>query len=107
MVHSVNDGLTISSTGVAAGMVVPPERQAGAQGLLGGAQTLLAGVTAVIAGTMYEHAGRTAAYLVAAVLMLTLVVGGMVIAGPARRLRGSGAGSAVAITPAPATAASP
>ena len=43
MVHSVNDGLTVSSTGVAAGMVVPPERQAGAQGLLGGAQTLLAG----------------------------------------------------------------
>ena len=44
MVHSVNDGLTISSTGVAVGMVVPGERQAGAQGLLGGAQTLLAGV---------------------------------------------------------------
>ncbi|MGH9269775.1 MAG: MFS transporter, partial [Ilumatobacteraceae bacterium] len=31
MVHAVNDGLTVSSTGVAAGMVVPPERQAGGQ----------------------------------------------------------------------------
>ena len=47
MVHSLNDGLTVSSTGVAAGMVVPPERQAGAQGLLGGIQTLLAGITAL------------------------------------------------------------
>jgi hypothetical protein len=97
--------LTISSTGVAAGMVVPNERQAGAQGLLGGAQTLLAGITAVVAGTMYEQAGRTAAYLVAAALMLTLVVVGMVIAGPARGLRGSA--GALTLTPAPATAASP
>ncbi len=89
MVHSVNDGLTVSSTGVAAGMVVPPERQAGAQGLLGGAQTLLAGITALVAGTMYEQFGRTAAYTVAAALMLVLVVAGWVIAGPARTLRGT------------------
>ena len=89
MVHSLNDGLTISSTGVAAGMVVPAARQAGAQGLLGGAQTLLAGVTALVAGTVYEAFGRTAAYLVAAALMLALVGSGWVIAGPARRLRGS------------------
>ncbi len=89
MVHSLNDGLTISSTGVAAGMVVPAARQAGAQGLLGGAQTLLAGITALVAGTVYEAFGRTAAYLVAAALMLTLVGSGWIIAGPARRLRGS------------------
>jgi len=89
MVHSVSDGLTISSTGVAAGMVVPAARQAGAQGLLGGAQTLLAGVTALIAGTIYEAFGRTAAYLVAAGLMLVLVGSGWFIAGAARRLRGS------------------
>jgi MFS transporter, DHA1 family, tetracycline resistance protein len=89
MVHSLNDGLTISSTGVAAGMVVPAARQAGAQGLLGGAQTLLAGVTALVAGTVYEAFGRTAAYLVAAALMLALVGSGWIIAGPARRLRGS------------------
>ena len=35
MVHAVSDGLTVSSTGVAVGMVVPTERQAGAQGVLG------------------------------------------------------------------------
>jgi MFS transporter, DHA1 family, tetracycline resistance protein len=89
MVHSVSDGLTVSSTGIAAGMVVPPERQAGAQGLLGGVETLLAGVTASVAGAVYEHAGRTAAYSVAAVLMLALVGTGFMIAGPARGLRGT------------------
>jgi MFS family permease len=89
MFHSLSDGLTISSTGVAAGMVVPPERQAGAQGLVGGAQTLFAGVTALVAGTVYEGFGRTAAYLVSAALMLALVGSGWIIAGPARRLKGS------------------
>jgi MFS family permease len=89
MVHSVSDGLTVSSTGVAAGMVVPPERQAGAQGLLGGIETLLAGVTAALAGTVYEHGGRSAAYATAAALMLVLVGTGFAIAGPARRLRGT------------------
>jgi MFS family permease len=103
MVHSVNDGLTVSSTGVAAGMVVPPERQAGAQGLLGGAQTLFAGITALVAGTVYETLGRTTAYLVAAALMLALVGSGWLIAGPARRLRGAPAGTA-ATGPAPAPA---
>jgi MFS family permease len=88
MVHAVSDGLTISSTGVAAGMVVPPERQAGAQGLLGGIQTLLAGATASLAGAVYELGGRTAAYAVAATLMLVLVGTGFTIAGPARRMRG-------------------
>jgi MFS family permease len=104
MVHSINDGLTVSSTGVAAGMVVPPERQAGAQGLLGGAQTLLAGITALVAGTVYESFGRTAAYLVAAALMLVLVGAGWLIAGPpARRLRGAPEGA----TPQLASTASP
>jgi MFS family permease len=91
MVHSVSDGLTVSSTGIAAGMVVPPERQAGAQGLLGGIETLLAGATASLAGAVYEHGGRTAAYAVASTLMLVLVGAGFVIAGPARRMRGSAA----------------
>ena len=62
MVHAVSDGLTVSSTGVAVGMVVPTERQAGAQGVLGGLQTLTAGITAPIIGALYEHAGRTTAY---------------------------------------------
>src|SRR5690606_7278667 len=61
MVHSLSDGLTVSSTGVAVGLVVPVERQAGAQGVLGGAQTLVAGIAAAVIGVIYEHAGRFAA----------------------------------------------
>ena len=34
MVHAVSDGMTISAAGVAAGMVIPDDRQAGAQGML-------------------------------------------------------------------------
>ena len=87
MVHSVSDGLTVSSTGVAVGMVVPGDRQAGAQGLLGGAQTLMAGVTALVAGVMYDQFGRTTVYVVAGGAMLTLIAGGLLLAGPAWRLR--------------------
>ncbi len=46
MFHAVSDGITVSSTGVAAGLVVPPERQAGGQGVLGACATLTAGLTA-------------------------------------------------------------
>jgi hypothetical protein len=88
MVHSVCDGLTVSSTGVAVGMAVPGERQAGAQGLLGGAQTLIAGITALVAGATYEHLGRTTAYSAAAIAMVVLAASGFALAGPARRLRG-------------------
>jgi MFS family permease len=80
MVHAVSDGLTVSSTGVAVGMVVPAERQAGAQGVLGGLQTLTAGIAAPIIGTLYEHAGRSTAYAVSASLMAVLVVTGAVLA---------------------------
>jgi MFS family permease len=74
MVHSVTDGLTISSAGVAVGVSAPQERQAAAQGLLSGLQTLTAGAAAVTAGTLYEHFGRTTTYTVAALLMATMVV---------------------------------
>jgi len=89
MVHAVNDGFTVSSTGVAAGMVVPPERQAGGQGVLGACSTLTAGITALVTGMLYEHAGRTLAYAVAAAAMVTLVAIGVRLAGPAWRLRGT------------------
>lgn len=89
MVHSLSDGLSISSTGIAAGMVVPDERQAGAQGLLGGAQTLMAGLTALLAGAMYDEFGRTTAYAVAAGAMLALVAGGVLLTGRAWGLRGA------------------
>ena len=81
MVHSVSDGLTVSSTGVAVGIVVPAERQAGAQGVLGGFQTLVAGITAIVAGALYEHAGRTTAYVVSAAAMVVLVALGVILAG--------------------------
>jgi MFS family permease len=88
MVHSVSDGLTVSSTGVAVGMVVPAERQAGAQGVLGGLQTLTAGIAAPVIGTLYEHAGRTTAYAVSAAMMLALIALGAVLARRSFALRG-------------------
>jgi MFS family permease len=88
MVHSVSDGLTVSSTGVAVGMVVPTERQAGAQGVLGGLQTLTAGITAPIVGVLYEHAGRATAYVVSAVMMGVLVAAGGLLARRSFGLRG-------------------
>jgi MFS family permease len=99
MVHSLGDGLTVSSTGVAVGMVVPAERQAGAQGVLGGIQTLVAGITAVAIGVIYEHAGRLAAYSTSAAAMLALVGIAWVLAGHHRALRDG------APVPAPATPA--
>ena len=70
MVHAVSDGVTVSSTGVAAGMVVPEERQAGAQGMLGAAQALAAGSAAIVTGFVYEELGRAVAYGVVAGSML-------------------------------------
>jgi MFS family permease len=89
MVHAVNDGLTVSSTGVAVAMVVPAERQAGAQGVLGGFETLTAGITAPIVGVLYEHAGRGTAYGVAAAAMVVLVAIGVTLARSSWSIRGS------------------
>lgn len=79
MVHSVTDGLTLSSAGVAVGLSAPPERQAAAQGLLSGLQTLTAGAAAVAAGTLYEQFGRATTYTVAAVLMASMVLAARVL----------------------------
>ena len=76
MLHAVSDGLTVSSTGVAVGMTVPEDRQAGAQGVLGGAQALAAGIMAIVTGTLYDHFGRTVAYAVCGIVMLVLVATG-------------------------------
>ncbi|HMJ78430.1 MAG TPA: MFS transporter, partial [Iamia sp.] len=88
MFHSVSDGLSVSATGVAVGLVVPADRQAGAQGVLGGIQVLVAGVTAPVIGALYEGHGRTVAYAVAAAGMVALVALGLTLAGPDWRLRG-------------------
>jgi MFS family permease len=76
MIHSVGDGLTVSSTGVAVGMTVPAERQAGAQGVLGAAEAVAAGLMAVVAGALYENFGRSLAYAVCALAMVAMVAVG-------------------------------
>jgi hypothetical protein len=81
MFHALNDGLTISSSGVAVGLVAPHDRQAGAQGLLGGVQTLVGGIAAIIAGALYQSAGRAMAYTVCAVSMVVLVTVGIACVG--------------------------
>ena len=87
MVHAVTDGFTVSSAGVAVGMTVPSDRQAGAQGVLGAAQAVAAGMTAIAIGATYDTSGRTAAYLLSGALMLTLVVSGVWLARSAWSLR--------------------
>jgi MFS family permease len=80
MIHSLFDGLTVSSTGVAVGLTVPADRQAGAQGVLGAAQALAAGAMAVITGALYEASGRLAAYTMCALTMAGLVAVGVWLA---------------------------
>ncbi|BAN01394.1 MFS transporter [Ilumatobacter coccineus] len=87
MMHAVSDGMTISGPGVAAGMLVPADRQAGAQGMLGATQAIMAGIMAVVTGFVYEHAGRTVAYGVVAGVMVVLTCVGLWLAGDARSLR--------------------
>ena len=89
VIHALNDGLTVSSTGVAVGLVIPAERQAGAQGVLGGFETLTAGITAIGAGALYESSGRVAAFGACAIAMVVLVVVGVALVGRAFGLRGA------------------
>jgi DHA2 family methylenomycin A resistance protein-like MFS transporter len=81
LVHAINDGFTVSSAGVAAAMVAPPSRQAGAQGLLGGVQTLTGGISAIVAGALYESHGRGVAYGATAIVMAVLVITALVLVG--------------------------
>lgn len=85
--HACTDGLSVASTGVAVGLVAPPDRQAGAHGMLGAAETLIGGVTAVMAGVLYSWGGRTLAFTTCSVLMLVLVSGAYLLAGPEYRSR--------------------
>jgi MFS family permease len=90
VVHAMCDGFTVSSTAVAVGMVAPPARQASAQGMLGAAETLTAGLTAVLAGVLYSWGGRSLAYTVCALVMMSLAGAAWVLAGPHyRQLRGA------------------
>jgi MFS family permease len=96
LVHATNDGFTVSSAGVAVGLVVQGERQASAQGLLGGVETLTAGITATAIGQIYEHFGRTVAYTSCAVMMVVLVISSAVLSGTSWRLRDLSAQQAAA-----------
>lgn len=84
LLHTINDGLSVTSAGVAIGIAAPPERQAGAQGLLGGLQTLTGGIAASLAGWTYDSHGRAMAFTVTALVMVALVVTGLILAGPQR-----------------------
>jgi MFS family permease len=88
LVHTLNDGMTVTGAGVAVGMVAPAERQAGAQGLLGGAQTLTGGVSASFAGLSYEVLGRTTTFAIAAGVMTGLIVAARLLAGDRWMTRG-------------------
>ncbi|MEY3494491.1 MAG: hypothetical protein RL413_1909 [Actinomycetota bacterium] len=87
LLHIVNDGLTVTSAGVAVGMAAPAERQAGAQGLLGGMQTLTGGIGASLAGWSYDSFGRGTTYITTAAIMLVLIALGYSIAGDHRTRR--------------------
>jgi len=87
MLHALADGITVSSSGVAVGMVIPEDRQAGAQGVLGAAQALSAGIMAVVTAMLYDNFGRPAAYLVCAAVMMGLVAIGAWLARSAWSLK--------------------
>lgn len=87
MFHAISDGMTISGPGVAAGMLVAADRQAGAQGMLGATQAVMAGTMAVVTGFVYESAGRTVAYGVVAGVMVVLTCVGLWLARDSWSLR--------------------
>ncbi len=103
--HALSDGFTISGPGVAAGLVVPEERQAGAQGMLGASQAVMAGIMAFVTGYIYEWFGRTAAYTLVAVTMVVLVSFGLWLAKDAWTLKRPLGGDAPLGAPEPAAPA--
>jgi MFS family permease len=88
IIHAIGDGLTISSSGVAVGMVVSADRQAAGQGLLGGAQTLVGGATAITAGWLYQHHGRATAYTACGIAMAVFTIVAVVLVGSQFGMRG-------------------
>jgi MFS family permease len=81
LTQSMVDSLTVTGIGVAVAQATPPERQAGASGLLGGMQTLTGGVAAMFAGTMYEHFGQKFAFTATGIAMAILVALGCFLVG--------------------------
>ncbi len=87
IVHAVFDGLTVASSGVATALVVPGERQASAQGMIGAVETLVGAATAILAGVLYDFFGRVTAYTVCAATMVSLAAVAWWLAGPQWRAR--------------------
>lgn len=87
LLHVTNDGLTVTSAGIAVGLAAPSERQAGAQGLLGGLQTLVGGLAASVAGWSYDTFDRGVTFVATAVVMIALVSTGFFLAGDLRTRR--------------------
>ena len=81
LTQSILDSLTVTGIGVAVAQATPPERQAGASGLLGGMQTLMGGIAAMSAGTMYEYFGQKFAFTATGVAMAILVSLGCFLVG--------------------------
>lgn len=81
LTQSILDSLTVTGIGIAVAQATPPERQAGASGLLGGMQTLTGGISAVVAGTTYEHFGQAFAFSITGAVMAVLVLCGCLLAG--------------------------
>ena len=81
LTQSILDSLTVTGIGIAVAQATPPERQAGASGLLGGMQTLMGGIAAMSAGTMYEHFGQKFAFTATGVAMAILVSLGCFLVG--------------------------
>lgn len=79
--QSILDSLTVTGIGIAVAQATPPERQAGASGLLGGMQTLTGGISAVAAGVSYQHFGQAFAFSATGIVMALLVTVGCVLAG--------------------------
>ena len=94
MFHALTDGLTIAASGVAVGLAVSDERQAGAQGLIGAAQALTAGTTAIVVGSLYGSSGRFAAYSATAAGMLACVAIALYLGRDFRRERKAAAAAA-------------
>jgi len=89
IVHGIIDGLTVTGTGMAVGLVAPPARLASAQGLLGGLQTLVGGISATVAGFTYETFGRRTTYAITASVMVVLVITGARLAGSSFKIKES------------------
>lgn len=95
VLHGIIDGLTITGGSAAIALVAPKERLASAQGLYGGLQTLTGGIAAALAGSIYGEIGR-ATFIVCAVVMVTLISIGALMAREALHITGDAPSSSVA-----------